>query len=81
MTEKAWKLDDLAGMSPAEYAGYRDGIAESLEIPKKFLDAEWNQRRKGSAQGSDDDPSHWSVEACRASGDRRRASQESQPTH
>jgi hypothetical protein len=62
MTEKAWKLDDLAGMSPAEYASYRDGIAERLEIPKKFLDAEYAQRRRRSSQGSDDEPSHWSVE-------------------
>lgn len=54
-------LDDLGGMSPAEYGLVRAGLAGELGITKALLDDEYKERCKRPA-GRSGERLHWSVE-------------------
>ena len=54
-------LDDLGGMSPAEYGVVRADLAGDLGIPKALLDDEYKERHKRPVGRSGERP-HWSVE-------------------
>ena len=55
------QLDDLGGMSPAEYGVVRADLAGDLGIPKHLLDDEYKERHKRPVGRSGERP-HWSVE-------------------
>lgn len=55
------KLDDLGGLSPAEYGVIRAGLAGDLGITKSLLDDEYKERHKRPV-GRSGEWSHWSVE-------------------
>ena len=64
-SDAARLLDEIAGMSPAEYGRRREVIAKKTGTPLAFLDAEWKERRKRAKTEADSecdflaDPEPW----------------------
>jgi putative DNA primase/helicase len=55
-------LQQLGGMSPAEYGQRRKELADEVGIPVSFLDREYNQRRKKGKTTNGTERPHWEVE-------------------
>ena len=55
-------LESLADMSPAEYGRQRQDIASKTGIPLKYLDNEYEDRRKTAKGGATVKLAHWQVE-------------------
>lgn len=58
------ELEKLANMSPAQYGRQRRSISDHTDIPLKYLDAEYDTRRKSAKdEGSNTiEQAHWRVE-------------------